>query len=110
MGRSETAWQTPPKLPKEDFISNLVYADPEIFALEMERVKKATWKFACHESEVPEPFDFRRVNHAGMPLVVVRGDDGAIRCFINACSHRAALVVREPSGNGRIGATSVMGR
>jgi len=42
MGRSETAWQTPPKLPKEDFISNLVYADPEIFALEMERVKKAT--------------------------------------------------------------------
>lgn len=101
MGRSETAWQTPPTLPKEDFISNLVYSDPQIFALEMERVKKATWKLACHESEVPERFDFRRVNHAGVPLVVVRGDDDVIRCFINACSHRAALVVRELSGNAR---------
>ena len=36
-----------------------------------------------------------------MPLIVVRSDDGNIRSFINACSHRAALVVRELSGNAR---------
>src|SRR5688572_27300013 len=102
MGRTSEAWLSPPAIPATDYISNLVYTDPEIFREELEKVKKATWKLACHVSEVPEKNDYRRVNHAGVPLVVVRGEDGVIRCFLNSCSHRAALVVREPSGNAQI--------
>lgn len=101
MGRTADAWQNAPDMPAENYVSNLVYTDPEIFSEELERVKKATWKFAIHVSEIPEPNDYRRVNHAGVPLVVIRGDDGIVRCFINACSHRSALVVRELSGNAK---------
>jgi methanesulfonate monooxygenase subunit alpha len=101
MGRTAEAWQSPPEIPGEDYISNAIYTDPDLFKEELEAVKKRTWKFACHESEIPNVNDFRRVNHAGVPLIVVRSDDGNIRSFINACSHRAALVVRELSGNAR---------
>lgn len=101
MAKTAKAWQTPPSIPGEDYVNNRIYTDAQLFKEEMELVKKRTWKFACHESELPEPNDFRRVNHAGIPLVVVRGDDGSIRTFVNACSHRAALVVRELSGNAK---------
>ena len=36
-----------------------------------------------------------------MPLIVVRGEDGHIRTFINVCSHRGARVAMEPGGNAR---------
>jgi methanesulfonate monooxygenase subunit alpha len=101
MTRTAEAWETPPSIPAENYVSNRIYTDPDLFKEEMELIKKRTWKFACHESEIAAPFDFRRVNHAGVPLVVARGGDDKIRAFINACSHRAALVVREPSGNAK---------
>jgi methanesulfonate monooxygenase large subunit len=101
MGRSVKAWQSPPSIPGENYVSNAIYTDPDLFREEQELVKKRTWKFACHDSEIPSANDFRRVDHAGVPLIVVRGDDGEIRSFVNACSHRAALVVRELSGNAR---------
>jgi methanesulfonate monooxygenase large subunit len=99
MSRTAKAWASPPSIPDEDYVSNLVYTDPELFQEELELVKKRTWKFACHISEIAKPRDFRRVNHAGVPLIVAHGEDGIVRSFINACSHRAALVVRELSGN-----------
>src|SRR5690606_17032157 len=35
------------------------------------------------------------VESGGVPMVVVRGVDGALRAFVNACRHRGARVVRE---------------
>jgi methanesulfonate monooxygenase subunit alpha len=102
MSRTAKTWEAPPAIAATDFISNLIYTDPEIFKEEMERVKKRAWKLACHVSELPNPYDYRRVNHAGVPLVVARGADGAIRTFINACSHRSAIVVQALSGNAKI--------
>lgn len=99
MSRTAKAWETPPDIPVTDFISNSIYTDPDLFREEMEKVKRRSWKFACHISEVPNVNDFRRVNHVGVPLVVAHTKEGRIRTFINACSHRAALVVRELSGS-----------
>ena len=101
MSRTAREWQAPPPVSPNDYVSTSVYTDETLFHEEMEKVKKSTWKFACHESEVPEINDFRTLNHAGIPLIVVRGDDNEIRTFVNACSHRSALVLREPSGNAR---------
>ena len=53
MGRTAEAWQSPPEIPGEDYISNAIYTDPDLFKEELEAVKKRTWKFACHESEIP---------------------------------------------------------
>jgi methanesulfonate monooxygenase large subunit len=99
MSRKAMAWEAPPDIPQADFVSNAVYTDPDIFREEMDKVKKCSWKLACHISEIPHKNDYRRVNHVGIPLVVSHAEDGRIRTFINACSHRAAVVVRELSGN-----------
>lgn len=101
MSRTAKQWESPPCLPTTDFVSNIVYTDPSIFRDELELIKKRTWKFACHVSEIPHADDYRRVNHAGIPLVVARGEDGTVRSFINACSHRAAIVVQDLSGTSR---------
>ena len=99
MSRTAREWEHAPELADEDFVSALVYTDEDIFAEEMARVKRCTWKLACHESEIAALNDYRTIDHAGFPLIVTRSSDGVIRTFINSCSHRAAQVLRVPHGN-----------
>ena len=101
MTRNAEQWATPPKVPDDHYVSSLVYSDPSLFEEEQEKIFKKVWRFACHESEVEKPGDYRTFTYAGMPLVVIRGVDKKIRCFVNVCSHRSALVARGPSGNAR---------
>lgn len=74
------------------------YSDPEFFALERERVFGRSWLFAGHESEWPEPGAYRLFTRSGAPIVIVRGDDGILRAFYNACRHRGAPVTRDECG------------
>lgn len=101
MSRTAIQWAGRPSLPDDHYINTQVYVDPGLFAEEREKIFARTWKFACHESEVAAPGDFRTLDHAGTPIVVVRGQDGIVRAFINACSHRGAMLVTEPRGNAR---------
>lgn len=101
MTRTAAQWAGPPRLPEDHFVSSRIYTDPEVFAQEREKIFARTWKFACHESELPLPGDFRTLEHAGIPVVVVRGPDGTVRAFLNACSHRGAQLVTEPRGNSK---------
>jgi len=101
MTRSAAQWASPPRLPEDHYVNSLVYTDPGVFAQEREKIFARTWKFVCHESELPSPGDFRSLEHAGIPIVVVRGHDGLVRAFFNACSHRGAQLVTEPRGNAR---------
>jgi phenylpropionate dioxygenase-like ring-hydroxylating dioxygenase large terminal subunit len=86
-------------IPSEFLVDNRVYTDPRTFELERERLFLRCWNFVCHASEVREPGDFLTTTVAGQPLVVVRTRSGEIKAFFNTCRHRAAQVVREPSGN-----------
>src|SRR3546814_19706157 len=36
---------------------------------------------------------------ADVPLLIIRGDDGRVRAFFNACSHRSTQIEVKPSGN-----------
>ena len=101
MTRNADQWAAPPSLPQDHYVSSQVYTNPEVFAQEREKIFACTWKFACHESELPSPGDFRALEHAGIPIVVVRGPDGTVRAFFNACSHRGAQLVTEPRGNSK---------
>ena len=101
MSRNEQTWSEPIARSPRDFVDARIYSDEGIFAEERERVLKRTWKFACHVSEISEIGDYRTIRHAGFPLIVARGEDGAVRTFINSCSHRSALVLTGPSGNAR---------
>ena len=77
------------------------YTDPAMFELEREHVFARSWLFAGHESEWPDPGSYRTTTRSGAPLVVVRGDDGVLRAFYDACRHRGAPVTREACGTAR---------
>ena len=82
-------------------VNRRVFTDPHILELEHQRVFEQSWIYAGHESEIPQPGDFRARNVAGRPVVLVRGSDGQVRVLLNTCTHRGSLVCRQPSGNTR---------
>ena len=97
--RNRRDWVAPPQLPASHFVSGAVYTDLQICADEVSKLFGQLWRFACHESELPEPFDYRTFEHAGQSLLTIRGADNRIRTFINACSHRGAKLLNQPRGN-----------
>jgi phenylpropionate dioxygenase-like ring-hydroxylating dioxygenase large terminal subunit len=50
---------------------------------------------------VPSSGDFVTEDIAGLPLLVVRGDDDQVRVFLNVCRHRGNRLCTESSGNRR---------
>ncbi len=82
-------------------VNRQAFTDPDILALEHERVFERTWIYAGHTSEVPQPGDFRSRNVAGRPIILVRGSDGVVRVLLNTCTHRGAQVCRETCGNAK---------
>ena len=43
-------------------------------------------------SEIPGPGDFLTDDFSGVPILVVRGQDGVVRGFLNVCRHRGSRV------------------
>ncbi|WP_340149039.1 aromatic ring-hydroxylating dioxygenase subunit alpha [uncultured Sneathiella sp.] len=101
MSRNTDEYHKKPPVPDTHYIDNRIYWDQDIFDEEQEKIFSKIWKFVCHESELPEPYDFRTTTLAGTPLIICRGTDGEIRTFINACSHRGLEIVRRPRGNAK---------
>ena len=84
-------------------VDRRIYRDPKILELERELIFRRTWQYACTTREVGTPGDYHALTVAGEPVLVVRGNDGALRAFYNACSHRAAVLTGGRDGNcGRV--------
>ncbi|HOZ32453.1 MAG TPA: aromatic ring-hydroxylating dioxygenase subunit alpha [Tabrizicola sp.] len=79
------------------------YTDPAIFKAEREQVFLKHWFFLTRAEEVPLPGDYRAFDSPGGPIVLIRGNDGSLRCFANYCRHRGSILL-EGAGNvgGRI--------
>ncbi len=95
--------QTPHGPWPEDSLARVpywVYRDEANYQREMQRLfEAATWNFVCLEADIPNKGDYR-TNHVGvMPVIAVRGADGAINCFENRCAHRGALIAFDDGGN-----------
>ena len=102
MPRNAAQWNRTPPLPPTHYVDPLVYTSEEILAQEREKIFARAWSIACHESEVPERYDYRTYRHpAGKNLMVVRGDDGTIRTFFNVCPHRGNTILYNPAGNAK---------
>jgi len=64
------------------------YTSREFHDLEVEKVWKKVWQFACREEQLPEPGDHVVYDIASLSILVVRGEDMQIRAFHNVCLHR----------------------
>ncbi len=57
------------------------------------------WVCVGRSDEVAATGDYLCHEVAGVPVLVVRQEDGAIRAFVNACAHRFACLVDTPQGS-----------
>ena len=71
------------------------YRSEAFFRRELERVFRPAWRFVGRADELPEAGDYLCAWTAAGPALVVRGEDGTIRAFANACRHRGAALVAE---------------
>jgi phenylpropionate dioxygenase-like ring-hydroxylating dioxygenase large terminal subunit len=76
-----------------------VYTDPEVFALEMERLFANTWVYVGHASQVPAPGDFYATTIGAQPVLMVRHGDGVVHVLYNRCPHKGTRITGETCGN-----------
>lgn len=69
------------------------YLNAELLELEYERVILPSWQFVCHQNQVKEAGDFATLDLMRDSIIVMRGKDGALRAFQNACRHRGAKLL-----------------
>lgn len=70
------------------------YTDPSIMEAEFDRLFRGSWQYVGHVSKLDEPGSYITQFLGGrIPVVALRGLDGALRGFLNACRHRAARLV-----------------
>ncbi len=74
------------------------YTDQNLYNLELQTVFANSWQPAARVDQLREPGQYVTSDIACEPIVVVRGSDGVLRGFFNACRHHAAAVMTEPEG------------
>lgn len=77
------------------------YTDDRVFSDEMARIFNRSWIFVAHESELPNPGDFRTSYIGQQPVIVARDMEGKIHVLGNRCVHRGSVVCRHSRGNVR---------
>jgi hypothetical protein len=66
-------------LVRDDAVHRDVYVDPEVFALEQERLWARAWIYVGHDSQVPLAGDRATVAIAGRAVTMMRDGDGRLR-------------------------------
>jgi benzoate/toluate 1,2-dioxygenase alpha subunit len=76
-----------------------VFTDDELFELEMKYIFEGNWVYVAHESQIAKPNDYLTTHIGRQPIIIARNKDGQLNAFINACSHRGAVLCRVKKGN-----------
>ncbi|MES2534259.1 MAG: aromatic ring-hydroxylating dioxygenase subunit alpha [Pseudomonadota bacterium] len=86
--------------PAEAFHAASSYSDPAWLEKEREVLRRYP-VIVGHSSRIKAAGDFFTDDLAGVPIIVVRQNDGSVRALINVCRHRGAKVCTEASGTRR---------
>ncbi len=79
-------------LPRRYYVSSDVYGE------EQERIFAQRWLCVGRQGELAEPGDYVLRTVAGESVIVVRGQDGAVRAFYNVCRHRGTRLCTAEHG------------
>ena len=77
-------------------LPNEAYTSNDYARLERDHLLAGTWTCIGVGAQVPMPGDVRPVDLLGLPLLVLRDQDGELRVFHNVCSHRGMRLVDRP--------------
>lgn len=77
------------------------YTDPAQFRREHEVLFRRHPLAVAFAAQLVQPGSFVTHDLSGVPVLVVRGRDGGLRAFVNACRHRGTRVEWESCGGGR---------
>ncbi len=75
-----------------------VYTCPDIHALEIEKNFKREWICAGHVSEFKDVGDYRTMDIATHPVIIVQESENSIKTYSNVCPHRSSRLL-DGSGN-----------
>ena len=67
----------------------MLYTNPQIAERERTAVFARHWQLVAHAGQVRDAGDHAIAEIAGVPLLIVRGEDGELRALHNVCRHRA---------------------
>jgi 3-phenylpropionate/trans-cinnamate dioxygenase alpha subunit len=84
--------------PDAGWIRPEIFADPELYKLEQERIFGRCWLLLGHESQLPQSGSFFRAFMGEEPVLVTRDRDEEIHAFLNVCRHRGAQLCHEDRG------------
>ncbi len=74
------------------------YTSKAQFEHEAATVLRRGWHCLGRADEIPKPGDFITIKLLNEPLIIVRGDDGAVRVLANVCRHHG-MPLAEGNGN-----------
>ena len=77
------------------------YHDPAIWQLEQERLFGRLWVCVGRGDQFPGAGHYRTVQVGEESVLVVRGEDQALRAFLNVCRHRGAQLCSAAQGQAR---------
>jgi len=64
------------------------FVDKDRFELEKQKLFLERPQLIALSGDIPNPGDYYATDVAGRPILIVRGKDGKVRAFLNACRHR----------------------
>ncbi|WP_323846546.1 aromatic ring-hydroxylating dioxygenase subunit alpha [Microbulbifer magnicolonia] len=70
------------------------YTDPRWLALEQRGIFARSWQLVGHLEQLESTGDYFTCEVAGVPLLLVRDNGGALRAFHNVCRHRAGPLLQ----------------
>jgi phenylpropionate dioxygenase-like ring-hydroxylating dioxygenase large terminal subunit len=79
-------------LVEEGRVHRDVYVDPKVFEAEMQRIFMRMWVYVGHDSEIPQPGDYKTTSIGTEPVILTRDKDEEPRVLVNRCSHRGAAI------------------
>jgi nitrite reductase/ring-hydroxylating ferredoxin subunit len=91
----------PDQAPQPMRVPASAYADAQRFDDEMRDIFLRVPLLVALACEVPAAGDYVAYDIVGRPLLIIRGDDGQIRTFLNVCRHRGAKLTDETCGTAR---------